>query len=291
MRQVIRVLELYFSQLDSRTPNNAQKYTADAFVGGSFTGTNITATNVDTAFLSFDDATGNTLVANDIETAGLSSIAHSNYRQISSEIMANAVYANTFYGDGKHINVPFNQFQSTSDQTAPNIATANALTYDTADFLDGITLSNSSRINVTHEGIYRFDYSISFENTINDRVDIDIWFRKNNNDIANSNSRFSIQARKSAGNPSYLIAVTPYMIELAANDYIEIMWRVGDIGVSIQHLPAVTASAGVTPNIPATPSVLLSAQFVSAKSPPPVRVTPLPVFGFGQIGNISVFIR
>lgn len=31
MRQVIRVLENYFSQLDSNTPNHAQKYTADSF--------------------------------------------------------------------------------------------------------------------------------------------------------------------------------------------------------------------------------------------------------------------
>jgi hypothetical protein len=33
MRQVIRVIENYFSQLDSNTPNNAQKYTADTFNG------------------------------------------------------------------------------------------------------------------------------------------------------------------------------------------------------------------------------------------------------------------
>jgi len=33
LRQVIRVLETYFSQLDSRTPNNAQSYTADTFNG------------------------------------------------------------------------------------------------------------------------------------------------------------------------------------------------------------------------------------------------------------------
>jgi hypothetical protein len=33
MRQVIRVIETYFSQLDSRTPNNAQQYTADTFNG------------------------------------------------------------------------------------------------------------------------------------------------------------------------------------------------------------------------------------------------------------------
>lgn len=33
LRQVIRVIETYFSQLDSRTPNNAQQYTADTFNG------------------------------------------------------------------------------------------------------------------------------------------------------------------------------------------------------------------------------------------------------------------
>jgi hypothetical protein len=33
MRQVVRVIEIYFAQLDSRTPNNAEKYTADTFNG------------------------------------------------------------------------------------------------------------------------------------------------------------------------------------------------------------------------------------------------------------------
>jgi len=43
MRQVIRILENYFSQLDSRTPNNAQKYTADTFNGIAAT-KNVTTT-------------------------------------------------------------------------------------------------------------------------------------------------------------------------------------------------------------------------------------------------------
>jgi hypothetical protein len=33
IRQLLRTLEIYFSQLDSRTPNNAEKYTADTFDG------------------------------------------------------------------------------------------------------------------------------------------------------------------------------------------------------------------------------------------------------------------
>jgi hypothetical protein len=43
MRQVIRVLETYFSQLDSNTPNYAQTYTADTFNGIAAT-KNVTTT-------------------------------------------------------------------------------------------------------------------------------------------------------------------------------------------------------------------------------------------------------
>jgi hypothetical protein len=38
IRQVVRVLEVYFNQLDSRTPNFAQSYRADDFYGGRFFG-------------------------------------------------------------------------------------------------------------------------------------------------------------------------------------------------------------------------------------------------------------
>lgn len=291
MRQVIRVLEIYFNQLDSNTPNHAQQYTADKFVGGEFTGTNITGTNATVSNLTFNSGVGGYLSTNGLRTDALISYGHRNGRQVSNDIMADSVYAGSFYGDGKHINTPYNQFTSNSDQTAPNVATANALTYDSSDFPDGITLSNSSRLNVTHEGIYQFTFSIQFENTNNTTETVDIWFRKNGTDIANSNSSFSIPARKSAGVYAYLIAVTPFMVDLAANDYIQIMWRPSDVAVTIQQLPAVTASPGVTPAIPATPSVIVEALFISAQFPPVARVAPLPVFGFGQIGNINVLIR
>lgn len=38
LRQLIRVLEVYFDQLDSLTPNQAQSYRADNFYGGLFSG-------------------------------------------------------------------------------------------------------------------------------------------------------------------------------------------------------------------------------------------------------------
>ncbi len=198
MRQVIRVLETYFSQLDSNTPNYAQSYTADYF-----------------------------------------------------------------YGSGIHLTVPYGQFSSNTDQTAAAIDTAYAVTYDQSDFLDGVTLSSGSRLTVPHEGIYKVTFSIQLRNTTNDVQDADIWLRKNGSDVANTNSRFSIPQRKSVGSDSHLIATTSIMVELVANDYIQVMWHVTNTGVSIEQFPAVTYSAGVTPAIPATPSAFVQVEFVS----------------------------
>lgn len=294
IRQLIRVLENYFSQLDSNTPNHAQKYTADEFVGGNFTGRSIIATDVSTETLEFLAATGGYMRANGAQVDALISYGHKNNRQISDDIMVNNVYGGVFYGDGRFLNVPYNQFQSQVDQTAAAVDQAYATKLEVTDFADGIyiTGANNTRITFKKAGVYKLTYSLSFKNTTNHGQSVDVWFRYNGTDVANSNSRFFIPARKSIGDPSYLIAVTAYTGIATADDvYVEIMWRVSDVNVTMEALPAVTYSAGVTPAIPATPSALVQADFISAEYPPVTRVAPLPVFGFGQIGTISVVTR
>lgn len=159
---------------------------------------------------------------------------------------------------GKWINSPYGAFQDSTDQTAANTTTAYAVTFDTTDFSNGVTLSNSSRLNVAQAGIYNLQFSIQFKNTTNDGQDVDVWFRKNGTNIANSNSRFHVVARKSSGDPSHLIAAMNFFVSLAANDYVEIMWRPTDIGVSLEHF-----AASSTPDRPAVPSAIATLTFVS----------------------------
>jgi hypothetical protein len=159
---------------------------------------------------------------------------------------------------GKYINNPYGAFQDGTDQTAANTTTAYAITFDTTDFSNGVTLSNSSRLNVSQAGIYNIQFSIQFKNTTNDGQDVDVWFRKNGTNIANSNSRFHPPARKSAGDPSHLIAALNFFVNLAANDYVEIMWRTTSTGVSIEHF-----AASSSPTRPAVPSVIATLSFVS----------------------------
>jgi hypothetical protein len=159
---------------------------------------------------------------------------------------------------GKYINAPYGAFQDGTDQVAANTTTAYAVTFDTTDFSNGVTLSNSSRLNVSQAGLYNLQFSIQFKNTTNDTQDVDIWFRKNGTNIDKSNSRFGLGPRKSSGDPSHMIAALNFFVNLAANDYIEIMWRPSDVGVQIEHF-----AASSTPTRPVVPSVIATISFVS----------------------------
>ena len=159
---------------------------------------------------------------------------------------------------GKFINAPYGAFQDGTDQTAANTTTAYAITFDTTDFSNGVTLSNSSRLNVAQAGIYNLQFSIQFTNTTNASQDVDVWFRKNGTNIDKSNSRFGFAPRKGVGDPFHTIAALNFFVSLAANDYVEIMWRTTDVGVSIEHY---TTSS--SPTRPAVPSVIATLSFVS----------------------------
>jgi hypothetical protein len=172
--------------------------------------------------------------------------------------LVNAIQSITSRMGGKYINFPYGAFQDSTDQTAANTTTAYAITFDTTDFSNGVTLSNSSRLNVVNAGLYNCQFSIQFKNTTNDTQDVDVWFRKNGTNIDKSNSRFGLAPRKSAGDPSHTVSALNFFVDMAENDYIELVFRVSDTGVSIEHYVASS-----TPTRPAVPSVIATMTFVS----------------------------
>jgi hypothetical protein len=111
---------------------------------------------------------------------------------------------------------------------------------------------------VSQAGIYNIQFSIQFKNTTNDTQDVDVWFKKNGTNIDNSNSRFGLGPRKSSGDPTHMVSAMNFFVSMETNDYIEIMWRPSDVGVSIEHF-----ATSSTPTRPAIPSVIATVTFVS----------------------------
>lgn len=159
---------------------------------------------------------------------------------------------------GKFLNAPHGAFQDSTDQTAANTTTAYAVTFNTTDFSNGVTIASNSRITVADSGIWNLQFSIQLTNTTNSSQDVDIWFRVNGTNSANSNSRFGFAPRKGAGDPYHTVAAMNYFLSLNATDYVEIMWRPTDIGVQIEQY-----AASASPTRPAVPSAIATMSFVS----------------------------
>ena len=159
---------------------------------------------------------------------------------------------------GRFMNNPYGAFQDSTDQVAANTTTAYAVTFNTTDFSNGVTIASGSRITVADAGIWNLQFSIQFTNTTNSSQDVDVWFRVNGTNVANSNSRFGFAPRKGVGDPYHTIAAMNYFVSLNATNYIEIMWRPTDTGVSIEQY-----AAGTSPTRPAVPSAIVTMSFVS----------------------------
>ena len=156
-----------------------------------------------------------------------------------------------------------------------------------------ITGDRSSKLVVTYGGRYNIQFSAQFVNTDTQIHDIDVWFRKNGvlsstADIANSNSQFSVP-NKHGGVDGHLIAALNFFIDLAADEYIELMWHTTNTACTIQALPAVAAS-GTTPAIPATPSIITTVSYVSAPFAPKTEVALVGVAGVGAVGKPTILV-
>lgn len=298
--QLIRVLGVYFSQLDSRTPIQA-----DAFVGGTFEGTTFTGDQFTGGDFDGGTFTGDHFVGGDFTGSGLGiTLPYGSFYDTTNQAGGSVTteypmrLAATDISSGVSVASRSAAFTGSIALTVLTVAsgltglifpgmliagtTVAANTYvvvqltGTSGGVGTYTVSVSqtvtsraltgamaTKLTVTSAGIYNLQFSAQFINTDTAAHDIDVWFRKNATTptgagIANSNSIFTVPSSHGGIN-GRLIASLNYMFQLAAADYIEIMWHGNNVGISIA-----TIAAGSAPTTPQTPGVIATLQFVSA---------------------------
>jgi hypothetical protein len=283
LRQFIRTLELYFSQLDALIPNQAKSYRAEEFFGGGFYGDFLNILYATFTSMSAKDFLSEGIVSNTLATsyATLDGVMGGN--GVFGDLMVNNLTAGTLAGDGYYIEVPTGQFTSSTTQTAVSTTAAYALQFDASTLLNDVSLVSSTRITFARAGVYKMAYAVQFHSPVNNTEVINIWLSKNGTNIALSNHKYSIPARKSAGQPAHLLATGFSFVEVAAADYVEIMWNVSDITVIVE--PSVASGS---PSIPATPSADVSVEFVSAAAPPTIFIRPITTTAFALVGTANI---
>jgi hypothetical protein len=170
------------------------------------------------------------------------------------------------------------------DTTAQILTGTNqAKRLDIADTFEanGISLS-SNKIVFNNIGTYEIIFSIQYKNTSSTQEDIYVWFRKNGVDVPDSSSVFTIPARKNENIPAQLIAVTPFIATLAANDFIEIYWHCNNTAVTVE-----TFTTHANPTIPDTPGVIITVKQVTNVQLVPTVGAYLPLSGGTVTGVLS----
>jgi hypothetical protein len=101
-------------------------------------------------------------------------------------------------------------------------------------------------------------YSLQLTNSDNAEHYADIWLRKTNTDVDNTGKRYFLPARKSASEPSHVVATYETLITCAAGDYLEVAGSVSDVDVTLEHF-----AADVSVPRPAIPAASIVVKLVS----------------------------
>jgi hypothetical protein len=173
-----------------------------------------------------------------------SSALLSQYAQLATDVQALAL------GPADTPQLPrlrYGSFYDTTDQTAAVINTAYAMTFNSTDITNGVTIGTpTSRVYVDTHNVYNIQFSAQLVNTAGGTHNTWIWLRKNGVNIPDSSGQIRIQ-----GNNAEIIAAWNYVIQLNAGDYIELMWEVDDTSVILLS----EVASAIHPSVP---SVILT---------------------------------
>lgn len=154
--------------------------------------------------------------------------------------------------------VAFGAFEDTTTQTA-SANTPTAITFNTTDYSNNVSIVSSSRIKVGTVGLYNLQFSAQVENTDTSEHEVNIWLRKNGTDVTGTNGIITVP-KSHGGTPGAVIASWNYYIQLAANDYVELYWATDSTQVTLPFHAAITSPY----NRPSTPSIIATINQINA---------------------------
>ena len=147
----------------------------------------------------------------------------------------------------------YGSFCDTTTQQVDSVNTPKAMTFNQiTPGLNGVTANGvsvefSSHIKVARTGTYNVQFSAQLTKTDSGNDTMDIWLRRNGVDVPISNSEITITASL------HQVATSNYIIDLAAGDYVELMYSSADIATRIEAI-----APGTSPTRPAGPSITVA---------------------------------
>lgn len=142
---------------------------------------------------------------------------------------------------------------STQTQINTDFGTTQIMTFDQTIAASGISVQSGSQILVSRTGTYNIQFSAQLDKTDSGADSVEIWLRKNGANEVWSNTWLQMD-----GNNAKLVAAWNWLVPLNAGDFVELAWWSADTALRLFARPAQAAVPGVSPALPAIPSVILT---------------------------------
>jgi Collagen triple helix repeat (20 copies) len=147
----------------------------------------------------------------------------------------------------------YGSFRDTTTQQIDAVNTPKAMTFNQITpgvngvSASGVSVEFGSHIVVARTGTYNIQFSAQLTKTDSGNDIMDIWLRQNGSDVPLSNSEITITASLRQ------VATSNYIIDLAAGDYVQLMYSSADIATRILAIAPQT-----NPVRPAGPSIAVA---------------------------------
>lgn len=153
---------------------------------------------------------------------------------------------------------PYGEFSNLATQTFAVADTIYNVDLSTTEEAYATSLG-SNRITVEHGGTYNLLFSLQFANSSSNAIgEASVWLRINGTDVPDSAFIKSIPSSH-AGGDGYALMTSNVFLQLAANDYVEVMVAVSNTDVVLQY-----NAAQATPYVkPTTPSAIVTLNIVA----------------------------
>lgn len=163
---------------------------------------------------------------------------------------------------GQYVDCPNGLFFNTVDQTFAATGTAYPVVFNATYLNNAVALQSgsTSRIEVTIDGIYNFQYSGQLLSTNSSAKNVYIWIKRNGINIGYSTHAYTLSS-----NNEYIEVSWNFNIDLAAGEYLELEIATTDTNVRLD------AEAATSPH-PGIPSSVMAVNFISPLPDP--RPTP-----------------
>ena len=135
-------------------------------------------------------------------------------------------YVNTLadVAGGSGLSFPHITAYSDVDQFAGGDDTPTIVLFNNSLNNVGFTFNPDGTANALYDGNYQVEYRLQAVNTSNGALDTVVWLQINGEDVADSATKYTIPARKSAGVPSFSVLASFVSWNTVQNDRFALYW-------------------------------------------------------------------